>query len=139
MKFLHLLCALCLATPVLAEDLPQAPSIALELNTLTPLESGCRLTFLATNTMEHAIDKLVLESVLFNTDGSVDRLTLFDLQNLPQKRSRVRQFDIPGLTCEAMGRVLINGVAACTGEGVEANACLEALDVTSRTDVEVLG
>jgi hypothetical protein len=48
---------------------------------------------------------------------------------------RARQFDVPGLTCEGLGRVLINGVAECSG----AQACSEALTFGSRTDVEVIG
>ena len=72
-------------------------------------------------------------------EGRVDRLTLFDMGALPQDRPRVRQFVVPDLECEALGRLLINGVDSCVGDGLPADACTRGLELRSRADVEVLG
>lgn len=128
------------AGPAFCDDAAQpAPALSIELNALAPTESGCRLTLLARNELEQDIDKLVLETVLITKDGAVDRLTLFDLQDLPTGRPRVRQFDLPQLGCDALGQVLINGMKTCTGEGLDEAGCLDALQLNSRVDVEVLG
>ena len=42
------------------------------------------------------------------------------------------QFDLSGLACESISRVLINDVVACEGEGLEPKICLTALKPTSR-------
>ena len=82
-----------------------------------------------------AIGALSLETVLIDTAGRVERLTLFEFGALPDGVPRVRQFDIPGLACESLGRVLINGVSDCSAGA----ACAEGLELTTRTDVEVIG
>lgn len=119
-----------------------APALRLELNSLTPQEGGCRLTLLASNDLGRDLDGLVLETVLFNTEGAVERLSLFDLQSLPAGRPRVRQFDLPGLSCTALSAVLINGISSCTastGPELTPGDCLKALELTTKTEIEVLG
>ncbi|MGJ8624145.1 MAG: hypothetical protein ACSHW1_15405 [Yoonia sp.] len=61
------------------------------------------------------------------------------MRDLPSGTLRVRQFNVPSLSCDALGQGLINGVAGCSGEGVTTAACTEALQYSSRIDVEILG
>jgi hypothetical protein len=119
------------ATPALAEG----PVLVLDLNRVDQVEGACRLTFVAQNDLGADLAALSVETVLIDTSGRVDRLTLFDFGALPDGVPRVRQFDIPGLACDALARVLINGVAQCSA----GEACAEGLRLTSRTDVEVIG
>ena len=135
MRSLSLLLAATLATPALAEE----PALGLELNTVNEEEGACRLTFLAENALGADLDALVLEAVLFTAGGSVDRLTLFDFGALPAGRPRVRQFDVNGLSCDALGQVLVNGATECAGAGLAPGACIDALRISSRTGVEVAG
>jgi hypothetical protein len=115
-----------------------APALGIELNRVLQVEGACRLTFLAENGLGTDLAQVVFETVLFTTDGAVERLTLLDLGALPAGRPRVREFDMAGLSCDGLGRVLINGVDTCAG--VEAGACAAALGVRSRVDgVEVVG
>jgi len=109
--------------------------LSLDLNRIDPLEGTCRLTFVADNALGMDLDALSLETVLIDTSGQVERLTLFEFGALPNGVPRVRQFDIPGLSCERLGRVLINGVAECSVGA----ACAEGLELSTRTDVEVIG
>lgn len=125
-----LIAASLTATPLMAEE----PSLALELNAVAEQDSGCRITFVATNTLDADLSALVVEAVIFTPDGLVDRLALLDFQTLPQTRPRVRQFDLPGLACDRIGQVLINAVGTCTGEGVQPDSCAAAIAVSSRID-----
>jgi len=122
------------ASPALAES-GAAPRLSLELNRIDAIDGACRLTFMAHNMLGADLETLSLETVLIATDGQVERLTLFEFGALPDGVPRVRQFDVPGLACQRLGRVLINGVAECSG----AEACGDALIFGSRTDVEVIG
>ncbi|WP_136441476.1 hypothetical protein [Pacificoceanicola onchidii] len=132
------LTALTMASPVLAEDAQNA-QVSIELNALETVEDACRISFLIQNGHDTDISKAVYETVLFDTDGRVERLTLFDFGELPSARLRVRQFVVPGLPCTSLGRLLINGAQTCSGEGLPDGACTKDLKVSSRTDVEVLG
>lgn len=121
-----------------ADGTPSGARIEVQLNSAKPSDGGCRLSFLASST--HQIDKLIFEAVLFTTAGEVERLTLFDLQELPAGRARVRQFDVQGLSCDQLGQVLINGLQSCTGPQLDTDLCLSGLAVTSRVDgVELAG
>ncbi|GAB5446157.1 MAG: hypothetical protein Gyms2KO_10300 [Gymnodinialimonas sp.] len=132
--------ALVAALPLGAAAQEAPASLIVELNRIVPLEGACRLTFMAQNNMDADVDQIVFETVLFTHDGHVERLTLFDMGALPASRPRVREFDMPGLACDDLGRVLFNGVDACTGEGLDSTVCADALTPISRVDgVEVIG
>jgi hypothetical protein len=115
-----------------------AEAISVELNATDPVESGCALTFMVGNGLSKPVEQVVYETVLIDTDGRVNRLTLFDFGELPAGRTRVRQFAVPDLECDALGQMLINGASTCTVAGAESNVCESGLTLTSRTDVEVV-
>ena len=129
-------CALC--SPVMGQE-HQGAFISIELNALQPVEDACRISFLIRNGHEAAIDQAVYEAVLFDTEGRVERLTLLDFGALPSARPRVRQFVVPGLACESLGRLLINGAKTCAGTSLPNDACTKGLNLRSLTKVEVLG
>jgi len=136
--------AVCLFVAVTGSALADEPAasppfLSVELNTLVQQDGSCRMIFLVENTLGADLETAVFETVLFKTDGSVDRLTLFDFQKLPQGRPRVRQFDIPDTGCDALGRVLINDVHSCKGDGITDADCIKGLKLTTKTSVEVLG
>lgn len=116
-----------------------ASTVNIELNTVNEIGAACRLTFVAENSTGSDIEEAVLETVVFDTSGGVVTLSLFDFRDLPQGRPRVRQFDIPGIVCSSVGRVLINGAHRCIAEGEESSLCEEALSLSSRIAVELLG
>ena len=128
----------CAAIPATAEE-GIGKAVSVELNAVKPVDSGCMLTFLVINGHDSQIDKLVYETVLFDPNGQVERLTLLDFGALPPARPRVRQFTVPGLACDQLSRILINGASTCEAPGLDPAAC-EAGPVThSRTDIEVQG
>ncbi|MBL4916913.1 hypothetical protein [Szabonella alba] len=138
------LLALMAAPPLWAQtdgDGPaKAPALLLELNDAETVGEACRLTFVVENRLGTDLAALGIEAVIFTPEGGVERLLSLDLQSAPAGRPRVRQFDLPGLDCARLGRVLVNAVTPCEGEGLAAETCAGALSLTSRNDdVEVSG
>ncbi|EAQ04698.1 hypothetical protein OB2597_05430 [Pseudooceanicola batsensis HTCC2597] len=127
------------AQPAAEQPAETGGHLSIQLNALDPVDDACRISFLIRNGHDRDIAQAVFETVLFDTEGRVDRLTLFDFGDLPASRPRVRQFLVPGLDCARLGRVLINGAETCTGEGVEAAACSDGLQLDSRTEAEIIG
>lgn len=113
------------------------PHLNVELNAAQQQDQGCKLSFLITNGHAEDITKAIFETVIFDAEGQVNRLTLFDFGTLPAGRPRVRQFVIPGAACDSIGQVLFNGANTCDGAGPD--ACTKGLTLGSRTDIEVTG
>jgi hypothetical protein len=127
---------LALSHPAMA----QAPVLSMELNAAEDAAGACRLTFLAENHLGADLTALGIEAVVFTPDGKVERLMLLDFQTLPQARPRVRQFDLPGIACAGVGRILVNAVTPCTGAGIDPGLCAAALQLRARLDgIEVAG
>ena len=125
------LLAIVLLVPGLAFA-EEAPSLALELNALQPSDAGCRITFLATNGLGGPLDKTTFEVALFGAEGGLDRLVSLDFQKLTPGKTKVLQFELSGLDCTSVSRVLVNDVTACDGTEIAAAACLDHLTTSSR-------
>ena len=121
-----------LAVPALGQS-PAALDI--ELNALSPSDTGCRVTFLATNKLGTELSRSAFEIAIFGAEGGIDRLVSLEFKAMPEGKARVLQFNIGELDCESISRVLINDVVACEGEGLEPRACLAALKPSSRLSV----
>jgi hypothetical protein len=132
------LLAAALALPAAAQEDIDG-KLLVELNTIRETETGCELSFLATNGHAEDLGSAVFEVVLFDTGGQVERLTLLDFGTLPAARPRVRQFVLPGAGCAGLGMVLFNGATECSGAPSGAAACGAALELRSRVNVEVAG
>ena len=116
---------------------PAAPEagLALELNALQPAEAGCRVTFLATNNLPTQLDQAAVEMAFFLTDGGIDRIVTLDFKALSPGKTKVLQFELAGLACPQLGRLLINDITACEGPDIAPTACLEGLVTVSRPDI----
>lgn len=125
--------ALAGLSPVFAQG--TSPGLAIELNALQDAQGNCRVTFLATNGLDAALDKASLETAFFDAAGAIDRIVTLDFKALSPGKTKVLQFELAGLDCSKVGRVLINDITACEGEGVETGACLSGLVTTARPDI----
>lgn len=148
MRSLQLALALTAAfgvTPALAQDSalaqeePPQPHLGIELNAAQSQDSGCKLSFVVVNSHDAEIAKTVFETVIFNADGQVDRLTLFDFGTLPAHRPRVRQFVLTDAPCDDIDQILFNGANTCESTSLDASACTDGIILNSRTDIEVTG
>lgn len=110
------------------------PALVIELNALQPTDNGCRFTFVTTNNLGAELANAAFELVLFDKDGMVSRMTIVDFQELPQGKTKVRQFDFSGVDCATVGRVLVNDATQCVGEGIEPGSCIRSLKTETRTE-----
>lgn len=123
------------AWPALAQQAASAPEITLELNGAEPSDKGCRLTFVVNNGLGAELSKAAYEIALFNEAGVVDRLTVLDFKELPAGKTKVTRFDLTGVDCAKISRILVNHATECAGEGVEPAACLRKLKTAAKTDI----
>ena len=130
--------ALLLLLPVTGPAVASDERISVELNRLEPVGADCRLTLVMTNGLASEIGKLTLETVLFDGYGRVERFLLFNARPLPAGKIRVQQFDVGGLSCDGIGRVLLNDVTQCEAGDLDAAGCLSRIDVSSRADASFL-
>ena len=125
-----------LALPVHAQEPAAAPSLALELNALKAAETGCRVTFLATNDLGGVLDRAAVELALFDAGGTIVRIVTLDFKNLSQGKTKVLQFELADLACDGIGRLLVNDITACEGTGLLPTACLDGLVTTAKPTIE---
>lgn len=144
-RFVIATIASCLigAAPAAAEDArPAAPgakesggTIRLELNRLAPGDGdSCVFTFVAGNGLGADLDRLAYQTVMFDGEGLVDRMTVFDFGKVQAGRTVVRQFALSRLGCEGVSRVLVNDAPQCAGDGIAPETCIDRLETANRTD-----
>jgi len=128
------------AIPAFAED--AAPprslfprSLYIELNAAQASEKGCRLTFVVTNGLNAGISSAAFELVLFNAQGVVDRLTVLEFRDMAAGKTKVSRFDLAGVECGKISRILINTMTTCAGEGVGAADCMRVIRTSTKTDI----
>ena len=112
------------------------PALTLELNALQASEKGCRLTFIATNSLKAPLDKVSFEIALFNEAQVVDRITVLDFKDLPEGKTKVRRFDLGNTDCAKISRILINDATECSGIGVDPKACIRQLRPVTKSSVQ---
>jgi hypothetical protein len=122
------------AGSALAQAGAAAEGVKLELNRAAAAGNGCLLTFVATNGTGSPLETAGFEFVLFNKEGLVDRMTVFDFGALPEGKTVVRQFQIPNQPCEGIGSILVNGPSGCKAAAATP-LCSAPLNTTSRTDI----
>lgn len=115
-----------------------ASSISIELNRLQEIDDGCRMNLVFTNGLSTPIDLLTVETVLFDKDERVDRFLLLKARDLPAGKIRVHQFNVSGTQCADIGKVLLNDVTECEGEGLSPAACLADIDLSSRAEAPLV-
>ena len=125
-----------LASAPVAYSQEPGPHLLLDLNALQPSNGGCRLTFVVANNLSTPIDRAAFEMALFNKAGVVDRLTVLDFKGLPTGKTKVSRFDLSGIDCGDISRVLINDATQCVGTGTAADACIANLRTESKSGIQ---
>lgn len=113
-----------------------AATLGVELNKLEQTGAACRAYMVLTNRTATALERLSLDLVVFDTSGVIDRRLAVALGPLAAGRTQVEVFDMAGLECARVARVLMNDVLECSpGRVAEATTCAEALRVSGRGDI----
>jgi hypothetical protein len=129
-RFASTVLALAVATPVAAAE---TGKIAVEFNDLQPAESGCRAVFVLNNGLDKPLDKLALRVVAFDTAEHATLFLTLDVGALPVGKTRVLRFDLgAGVTCDSIGKLVLDDVTSCEGAGLDPAACLAAVSLSSK-------
>lgn len=108
-----------------------ATQIAVELNKLETIESGCRIYVVVDNKSETDFKTLKLDLVLFRTDGIVDQRFFVDLAPLRNHKRIVKLFELNKVACDDIGSFLVNDVVECRSESENVDGCLARMSVSS--------
>lgn len=109
----------------------EATQIAVELNKLETIESGCRIYVVVDNKSETDFKTLKLDLVLFRADGIVDQRFFVDLAPLRNQKRIVKLFELNKVACDDIGSFLVNDVVECRSETENINGCLARMSVSS--------
>jgi hypothetical protein len=124
-----------------AEKAPQAaraqPSekVGLELNRLAPGAGGCQVYVVGHNGTGRAFATLRVDLVAFGGDGVVNGRALVELAPLDPGKTVLRLFELPGVGCDAIDRVLLNEAAACEDAAGAVGGCTALVEPASRAKV----
>ena len=110
-------------------------ALKIELNAAGQQKNACRLSFVVTNGMQRSIANLVLELVVFDRDRKVLRLLAASFGSMPTSKTRLMQYDVPDLTCDGIGRILLNAVTTCEGEKLTPEHCTSVAQTSSRAEI----
>lgn len=115
-----------------AESKPKAP-LKIELNRLEQSGDACRTYMVVDNSRGTALKSLKIDIFAFDTEGVAQKRVAVELGPVAEKKTMVRLFDLAGLSCPKVGRVLLNDVLACEGADATREACLERIETASKT------
>lgn len=132
---LHVAAALCLGTVSAAA---QSAVVAAELNKLEQTGADCRSYMVVANRTDAALEALSLDLVVFDTEGVIDRRLAVDLGPVAAGRTRVKVFDMAGLGCDRVSRILVNDVLSCAPDTLAGAECAAALAVSGRGPVDLI-
>jgi hypothetical protein len=115
----------------------QERKLSVELNDLSTGAGPCKAVFVLNNGLNAAIGKLTMRLVAFDKQGRALRFVALDAGALPEKKTRVLRFDLTEQSCDDLGRVVLDDLPACDGNGLDPASCLSSLAVSSRTGLDL--
>lgn len=124
--------SVCLASAVWCLPAVAQEGMKIELNKLESVEGACRAYMVFENNGSTAYDSLKLDLVMFDPNGVINKRLAVEGGPLPAGKTSVKLFDIKGVSCTDVDRVLLNDVLSCQGSAGEIDACLEGIVTTSR-------
>lgn len=131
-------------TKSMAEEPPASQgtdgaAIRVELNRAEPIDDGCRLSFVIENRTPEAFESMQWDLYFFDRDGLITGRMAAEVAPLRAGKTSVKQFDVPGIGCNSLGRVLVNDVLRC--ESADGQAKIDCLGLTlpsSRADIQLI-
>jgi hypothetical protein len=132
---LSLLAAGAMAGPAGAQEAAgdKAAPIKLQVNKFDTVGDACRLTTVIDNSRGEPLKSLKIDIFAFDTDGVAQKRILTELGPLSGRKTSVKQFDLQGIACAKIGRLLLNDVTSC--DGGDREACLARLELDSKVGI----
>lgn len=113
----------------------QVGGVIVELNKLKQVDNACRAYLVSQNLTDTDFETLLLDVVMFDNHGIVAKRLAVDIAPLPAGKTRLKVFDITGLSCKHIGQLLLNDVLRCKGAKGKRDNCLSLIRVRSRNKV----
>lgn len=132
-RMLIFLSAALLPTTATADG-QKPPMVTLELNKLEADDGACGAFLVARNATDERIERLNLDLVIFDKKDVIARRLAVEMGPLNANKTVVRGFAMDGLSCEAVGALLLNDVIACEGSAAKIEDCLEQIKTSSRSE-----
>ena len=132
--------ALC-GCAVVGVCLPTAQAgdqITLELNKLEDREGACRAYLVFGNGSKERFDAFVLDLIVFDREEVIAKHLAVDAAPLRVDKTIVKMFDIAGIGCEQIGRILLNDITKCESVGDARADCIDAVVPSSRAAGELV-
>jgi uncharacterized protein (DUF1501 family) len=130
-----LLIAFAVAPALAAGGAPN--SVSLELNTLEPRGQNCAVNMVF-GTGDDSYQSFKLDLVFFGTDGAIRKRLAVDAAPLRARKTSVKAFEVTGLSCDAIGSVLVNDVLDCRTEAGAVADCIDRVETKSRLPVALM-
>lgn len=127
-----------LATIVLGASQACSAGLGLELNKLEPGSKACRAYIVIENGTEDAFTTFRYDLVVFDATGIVARRLALETAPLPAGKTSLKVFDLDGLPCEQIGRILVNDVLDCADVAGARLDCLGLIEPSSRSTVPLI-
>ena len=112
-----------------------AASVSIELNKLEQQGDACRAYLLFENEDGPEYTVYRLDLVLFDDQGRIDRRIAVDASPLRAGKSVVKLFDLTGLQCDGISKILLNDIAPCEDSSGAREDCVIAAELRTLTDV----
>jgi hypothetical protein len=123
------------------QDAPPAfadgAELGVELNRLEPQDDSCRVYLVFENKLGVNLDALQLELVLFDNEGFVQRRLTLDAAPIPAEKTSVKLFDLAGMPCDEIGRMLVNNLLELAGPEGALPTDVSRLNLSSKLDVDL--
>lgn len=115
-----------------------AERLGLELNKLEPRDGACRAYIVIENGTPTAFESLKLDLVMFDREGIVAERLALEVAPLPAGKTSLTVFDVAGLACGQVGRVLLNEVLACDDGTGARDGCMDFVETSARGGLEFI-
>ena len=125
-----------LASPSTASAEPG--SIAIELNKVEAVPTGCRLHFDVHNSTAMKFNVLSADLVFFDSDGVMSSRSLVSFGRLHPHKHHFNSWEFPAVDCLKVSRILVNGLQQCQHDGDESFDCLSALSTSHKGAIELV-
>lgn len=118
----------------LAQDRAVPSPLRIELNKIEVAGENCRTYFPIDNQRGDSWRSLKLDLFALDPEGVAAKRLAVEIGPVPSRKTLIKLFDFPGLSCSRFGRVLLNDVLACEGAGSSREECLSAIETVSKID-----
>jgi len=113
---------------------PAETTMGIQLNRTESVEGACRIYLVFENGTGRAFEAYKLDLVMFGPDGGIVQRLAVDAGPIAADKTLIKLFDVQGLGCADIDRLLLNAVIACRTAGGDSPDCTALSVPRSRID-----